>query len=164
MPRQPERILLFRSGRHLGTALVRLRAEHPGCEITVVSTPFAVTALDSHGLDAAHRILFEDGAFFSPLRFFLSDAGRKSRRGGFDYVCVLWNDPKGTGQSNVDRTALTVSPLGFTAITADGTLIPTRPWSAATRELASAAWSVVVGAGLVALLFLPSRLLRPFRA
>ncbi len=164
MPRQPERILLFRSGRHLGTALTRLQAVYPDCDITVVSTPFAVAALEGYGIDAAHRIVFEDGAFFSPWTFLRSDAGAEVRRRKFDRVCVLWNDQDGTGQSNVDRTALTVSPFGFTAITPDGTFADQWPGMALCRETVRAAVSIGIGAAIVTFLLVPARIARGIRS
>lgn len=164
MQRQPERVLLFRSGRHLGTALTRLQALYYGCEITVVTTPGAEAALDAAGVDAAHRIIFDRAPFFSPWAFFTSDAGRTARRGRFDRVCVLWHDQDGSGQSNVDRTALTVSPFGFTAITPDGTLHDQWPGVAIVREIVRAAASIAVGAAIVTLLFVPARIARAIRS
>jgi hypothetical protein len=161
---QPERILLFRSGRHLGAALTRLQAIHTGCEITVVTTPAAEGVLDAAGVDAGHRIIFDRGPFFSPWAFFTSTAGREVRRREFDRVCVLWHDQDGTGQSNVDRTALTVSPFGFTAITPDGALHDRWPGVAMVRELARAAVSMAVGAAIVTLLFVPARIARAIRS
>jgi hypothetical protein len=164
MPLPPERILLFRSGRHLKTALDVLRAESPGCDITVVATPVAANVLDQNGIDAAHRILYERTAFFQPWPFITSAAGARAWAGRFDRVCVLWNDPNGAGQVNVDHTALAVSPFGFTAITADGSLIEHRTGAIVRRELARAASSAGIAILLGLCLFLPARLLRPFRS
>lgn len=164
MPKPPERILLFRSGRHLGTALTRLQAGSPGCDITVVTTPAAEAVLDSFGVDASHRIIFDRAQFFSPWAFFTSQAGAEVRRRDFDRVCVLWHDQDGTGQSNVDRTALTVSPWGFTAITPDGTLHEHWPGVAVVREATRAACSIGIAAAIVALLLVPARIARAIRS
>ncbi|HWI16189.1 MAG TPA: hypothetical protein VNT81_00470 [Vicinamibacterales bacterium] len=164
MPTQPEHILLFRSGRHLGTALDRLREAYPDCDITVVTTPAAVPALEAHGIDASHRIVFDKAPFFSPWAFLTSDAGAEVRRRRFDRVCVLWHDQEGTGQSNVDRTALTVSPLRFTAITPDGTLAEQWPGAALVREAVRGVASVALGAAIVTLLFVPARIARAIRS
>jgi hypothetical protein len=155
----PERILLFRSGRHLQVALDALRADSPSCEVTVVATPAAAAVLDQVGIDAARRITYDRTPFFRPVPFITSAAGACALAGRFDRVCVLWNDPEGAGQANVDYTALTVAPFGFTAITADGTLIPRRSGANLRRELARAAASVAVAAVLGLCLFLPARVL-----
>ncbi len=164
MQRPPERILLFRSGRHIGTALSRLQESYPGCDITVVTTPAAVPALEQAGIDAEHRIVFDRAQFFSPWSFFTSEAGAEARRRDFDRVCVLWHDQSGSGQSNVDRTALTVWPFGFTAITPDGTLHEQWPGMAMAREVVRGAASIAIGAAIVTLLFVPARIARAIRA
>ena len=139
MPRQPERILLLRSGRHVQVAVDALRRQSPDCKVTVVSMPA--------------------GKFFRPLPFLFSADGAHAWSGRFDRVCVLWNDPNGAGQSNVDHTAMCVSPLGFTAITADGTLIPRRTTANVTRELGRATASIGVALVLGLFLFLPARII-----
>lgn len=164
MQRPPERILLFRSGRHIGTALTRLQAVYPGCDITVVTTPAAEAALDAFGIDRDHRIIFDRAQFFSPWTFFASPAGAEARRREFDRVCVLWHDHDGTGQSNADRTALTVWPFGFTAITPDGVFHDQWPGMTVAREAVRAAASIAIGAAIVALLFIPARLVRTIRS
>lgn len=157
MRTRPERILLFRSGRHLQVAINALRANSPSCEITVVATPAAEPVLDQLGIDAAHRIIYRRTPFFRPVSFFASSARAQAVAGRFDRVCVLWNDPDGAGQSNVDQTALTVSPLGFTAITADGTLIDRRTGANLAREAVRSVASIGVAALLGLFLFLPAR-------
>jgi len=164
MPSQPERILLFRSGRHLVTAMAALRSESPNCDITVVATPAAVPVLEQQGIDASHRILYDRTPFFHPWPFLISAAGARACAGRFDRVCVLWNNPDGAGQVNVDHTALVVSPFGFTAITADGTLIEHRTRAIVSREAKRAAASMGLAVALGLCLFLPARLLRPFRS
>ncbi len=164
MPSPPERILLFRSGRHLGAAIEALRLESPNCEITVVAAPAAVPVLEQQGIDASHRVLYDRTPFFRPWPFITSAAGARALAGRFDRVCVLWNDPDGEGQVNVDHTALSISPFGFTAITADGSLIEHRTAAIVRRELARAASSAGIAILLGLCLFLPARLLRPFRS
>ena len=164
MRTRPERILLFRSARHLGAAIDALRADSPGCAIVVVATPPAVALLDRIGIDAAHRIVYDRTPFFQPWPFLTSAAGVRAVAGRFDRVCVLWNDPDGSGQANVDLTALVVSPRGFTSITADGSITAHRAGPLVARELGRAVASFGVAAALNLLLFLPARLLRPFRS
>lgn len=164
MPKPPERILLFRSGRHIGTALTRLREVYPGCDVTIVTTPPAVRALELAGVDPAHLIVYDRAPVFSPTTFFFSAAGAEARRRDFDRICVLWHDQDGTGQSNVDRTALTVSPFGFTAITPDGTMTDQFPGVALVREVARAAASIAVGAAIVTFLLVPARIARAIRS
>lgn len=164
MSSPPERILLFRSGRHLVAAMDALRSESPNCDITVVATPAAVPVLEQQGIDAAHRILYDRTPFFHPWPFLTSAAGARACAGRFDRVCVLWNDPGGAGQVNVDHTALVVSPFGFTAITADGSLIEHRTGDIVSREAKRAVSSVGLAVALGLFLFLPARLLRPFRS
>jgi hypothetical protein len=163
MSSRPERILLFRSGRHLGTAIEALRIDSPNCDITIVATPAAVPVLEQQGIDASHRILYDRTKFFQPWPFITSAAGVRAITGRFDRVCVLWNDPDGAGQVNVDHTALAVSPFGFTSNTADGSLIEHRSGAIVSREAKRAASSIGVAAALGLLLFLPARLWRPFR-
>jgi hypothetical protein len=163
MSSPPERILLFRSGRHLQTAIDALRRHSPNCDITVVATPAAVPVLEQQGVDAAHRILYDRTPFFAAWPFITSSAGVRALAGRFDRVCVLWNDPEGAGAVNVDHTALAVSPFGFTSITADGSLIEHRTAGVVNREARRAASSIGVALALGLFLFLPARLLRPFR-
>lgn len=164
MPARPERILLFRSGRHLRVAMDALQAVSPGCDITVVATPAAQPVLEQAGLDERHRILYDRTPFFQPFSFITSGAGLRAITGRFDRVCVLWNDPEGVGQANVDQTALLVKPTGFTSITADGALLPHRTAQLLVREIIRAAVSVAVAALLLAGLFVPARLLRLIRS
>jgi len=163
MSSRPERVLLFRSGRHLRAAINALRADSPSCDITVVLTPAAERVLEQAGLDGLPRIVYCRTPFFQPWSFLTSSAGARVLAGRFDRVCVLWNDPDGSGQVNVDHTALAVSPFGFTAITADGSLIEHRTAAIARREARRAVASLWVAAWLGLGLFVPARLLRPFR-
>lgn len=158
MPARRERVLLFRSGRHLAVALDALRGVWPGCDITVVATPAAVPALDQAGIDTAHRILYDRTPFFQPWAFVSSSAGRRALTGRFDRVCVLWNAPDGAGQSNVDRTALAVSPRGFVAVTADGSVLVRRTAPLVIREARRAARSTGIAALLGIGVFAPAYL------
>ncbi len=164
MPARPERILLFRSARHLGLAMDALRAVSPGCDITVVATPAALPVLQLAGVDESHRIIYDRTPFFQPVSFITSGAGLRALTGRFDRVCVLWNDPDGSGQANVDQTALLVKPTGFTAITAAGTLLPHRTAPLLARESIRAVTSMAVAAVLLAGLFVPARVLRLIRS
>lgn len=159
MRRPPERILLFRSGRHLQTAIAALRAASPACEITVVARTEAAAALDQAGIDSAHRLIYDRTPFFHPWPFITSPAGRRALGGRFDRVCVLWNGPDGAGQANVDYTALAVSPFGYSAITPDGTLLVRRTSVTLRREAARAALSLAVAVFLGVTLFVPARLM-----
>lgn len=158
MRTRPERILLFRSGRHLQVAIDALRAGSPGCDITVVAAPSAAPALEAAGVDAAHRLFYDATPFFKPWPFLRSAAWRSAVAGGYDRVCVLWNDPEGAGQANVDDTALTVAPRGFTAITPDGRCLPRRTGANLRRVAVRAAVSLALCAGLAMALWLPARI------
>ena len=164
MPRPPERILLFRSGRHLARALRVLADVSPGCDVTVVTTPAGLPALDEAGVPPERRILYDRTPFFHPWPFLRSSAGARLLLQRFDRVCVLWTDPDGAEHANVDQTALAISPRGFTAITADGRFIERQTWSVVRRELSRACRSLGLAALLGIFVFLPARLLRPFRA
>lgn len=163
MPRPPEHILLFRSGRHLRSALAALAAAAPGCEVTVVTTPAGAPALDEAGIPPERRVIYDRTPFFHPRPFLCSRAGARLLLQRFDRVCVLWTDPDGAGHANVDQTALAISPRGFTAITADGRLIVRRTWPVIRHALQRASRSVTLGALLALFVFLPARVLRPFR-
>jgi hypothetical protein len=160
----PERILLIRSGRHLRVALDALAARSPGCRIAVVGTPGSEPAMEQAGVAAGDRFVYAGRARFTPLAFFFSGTAVSARRWRYDRVAILWNDPDGTGQGNVDRTALAMSPHGYLAIAPDGRVIERSPWPQLRREAARAAASVVTGAALGVLLYLPALALRPFAA
>lgn len=164
MPRRPERILLFRSGRHLQTALRALAAASPACDVTVVATPGGVPALDEAGIRPDRRIIYDRTPLFEPWAFLRSRAGVQASTQRFERVCVLWTDPDGTGHANVDQTALVISPRGFTAITADGRLIDRTTGAAMRREATRALRSLGLALVLGLVVFLPARVLRPFRA
>lgn len=156
----PERILLFRSGRHLDVALDALRSHAPGCEITVVATPPGMAAVEAAGIPADRRFAYSATPFFEPGAFIRSGLWWHALRLRFDRVCVLWSDPTGTGHGNVDRTALLVCPWRFSAITADGRVLEHRTAHLLRRELQRAATSVCVMAVLGTFVYLPAGALR----
>lgn len=163
MPSPPERILLFRSGRHLGIALEAVRRTWPGCDVTVIATPPAAGALDAAGIDAAHRLCYDATPFFKPWPFLTSATWRAAVAGRYARVVVLWNDPDGVGQTNVDYTALMVAPRGFTAVTPDGRLLPRRTVATLRRVIGRAALSMVVAGAMAVTLWGPARLARGAR-
>jgi hypothetical protein len=158
----PERILLVRSGRHLRVAMDALAACSPGCHIGVLGTPGAEVAMEQAGVAAADRFIYTRRARFSPLAFLLSPTALAVRRWHYDRVAILWNDPAGSGQGNVDRTALVMSPRGYLAIAPDGGIVERSSWPQLRRELVRAAASMAVGGALAALLYLPALVLKPF--
>lgn len=160
MRERRKRILLLRSGRHLETALEALRASAPDCAITVVTTPAGIAATEAAGIPSAQQWIFTRTAFFEPWPFIRSGLGRQAARQRFDQVCVLWNDPEGAGHGNVDRTALLVSPSGFTAITPDGRVVERRTSRVLVHEALRAVTSVCLMALLGLFVFLPARALR----
>lgn len=163
MPERRERILVFRSGRHLHTAIAALRSDSPACDITVVATPSGSAALDDAGIPDNRRVTYDRASSFQPWPFVFSSAAARVMAQRFDRVCVLWNDPEGTGMGNVDRTALLVAPGGFTAITADGRLVTHRSWPVVRREAARAVRSIALMLGLGFFVFLPARVVRSLR-
>jgi hypothetical protein len=160
MPR--ERILLVRSSRHLRVAVDALAAHSPGCHIGVLGTPGSEVAMEQAGVAAADRFIYTRRPRFSPIAFLLSPTAIAVRRWHYDRVAILWNDPTGSGQGNVDRTALVMSPRGYLAIAPDGRIVERSSWPQFRRELARAAASIVVGGTLAALLYVPALLLKPF--
>jgi hypothetical protein len=160
----PERILLLRSGRHLRVALDALAAISPGCHVGVVGTPGSEAAMEQAGIAAADRFVYTGRARFTPLAFFFSATAVSAGFWRYDRVAILWNDRAGSGQGNVDRTALAISPRGYLAIAPDGTVIDRSPWPQFRREVARTAASTVTGAALGLLLYLPALALRPLSA
>jgi hypothetical protein len=156
-------IILLRSGRHVRLAVESLRTRFPGARVVVVAQPASVAALDLAGVPAEDRIIY-GGGFFSPWRFYWSAAGTQVRRLAFDRVAVLWYDPDGVGQGNVNRTALALSPRGFLAVAPDGSIVERYPQRALVRQLTRAACSVVALAALGALLFVPAAVGRALTA
>jgi hypothetical protein len=153
--RAPERILLLRSGRHLRVAIAALASRFPGCQVAVVGTPGCEAALDQAGVPHGARFVYP-AARFRPLAFFFSSTALAARRWRFDRVAVLWNDPDGTGQGNVDRTAMSMAPRGHLAITPDGTIVERALLPQVRTEVMRAGASLAVGAALSAFLYAPA--------
>ncbi|HLG55919.1 MAG TPA: hypothetical protein VI485_11350 [Vicinamibacterales bacterium] len=157
MPR-PERILLLRSGRHLQTALAALRAREPECEVAVVGTPGSESAIEQAGVPPANVFVYGKRSRFTPAAFFFSSTAVAVRCWRFDRVAVLWNDPDGAGQGNVDRTAFLLAPRGFLAVTPDGSLVERRLSRQVRHEVRRAITSVAM-AVMLGVLYLPALLL-----
>jgi hypothetical protein len=152
-----ERVLLIRSARHLRVAMDALERRYPGCAIGVIGTPGSEHAAAQAGVGPADYFYYP-GSRIRPVALLASKAARSARSWGFTRVAILWQDPDGTGQGNVNRTALALSPFGFLAITPDGTIIERSTWRQARTECARAAASLVVGTALGALLYGPARI------
>jgi len=150
------RLLVLRSGRHLRVAIDALRAYAPGCEIAVVGTPGSEAAIAQAGVPAEHRFIYSARPRFLPLAFVCSDTARHAGRWQYDRVVVLWNDPAGNGQGNVNRTALVLSPRGFLAVAPDGSIVERALWPQLRAEALRAVASVATGAAISALLYLPA--------
>lgn len=151
----PERILLFRSGRHVQTAIAALRSRWPGCEIAVVGTAGSQLALAEAGVAERNTFIYTKRPRFSPLAFFFSTTAMAVRLWRFDRVAILWNDPDGAGQGNVDRTAFLLAPRGFIAITPDGGIVERSVTPQIRRETRRAVRSLGVALVLGAL-YLPA--------
>jgi hypothetical protein len=158
----PERILLLRSGRHLQTAIAALRSRWPSCEIAVVGTPGSEAAIAQAGVEPRNTFIYTRRARFSPGMFFFSTTAVAVRVWRFDQVAVLWNDPDGAGQGNVDRTAFLLAPRGFVAITPDGSVVERRVAPQIRREgrraLLSIGMALVLSALYLPALIIPGRL------
>jgi hypothetical protein len=160
---RPERVLLFRSGRHLQTALDAIERTWPRALVTVVATPAAAPALDAAGIPPERRIIYDRTAFFEPIAFLRSASCWRALRSRPDKVAVLWNSPEGEGHSNVDYTALLLAPVGFSAITPDGSVIQRRWLPVYRSEARRAAVSLAVDALVGVLLSLPAQAIGAFR-
>jgi hypothetical protein len=150
-----KRILLLRSGRHLRVAMDALGQRFPGCRIGVVGTPGSQAAMVQAGIAPEDAFVYP-ATRFQPLAFAFSRTALAARRWRYDQVAILWNDPDGAGQGNVDRTACAMGPRGYLAITPDGSLIERaampQVWTEVVRVLASAAVATALGM----LLYLPA--------
>lgn len=155
------RVLLLRSGRHLRVAMDALAARTPGCRVAVVGTPGSEAAVEQAGVAPADRFVYPTR--FQPLAFFLSLTALRARRWGYDRVAVLWNDPEGTGQGNVNRTALAMSPRGYLAIAPDGSIVERSLWPQLRTECLRVAVSIGVAVAMAVLLYLPGAILSLFR-
>jgi hypothetical protein len=162
MRRKSSRILLIRSGRHLHVAIEALRTHAPDCHIGVVGTAGSEGAIAQAGIAAEDSFIYTKRSRLQPASFFFSATALRARAWGYDRVAVLWNDPQGTGQGNVDRTALAMSPGGFLAIAPDGTIVERSTWRQLRTESRRAIASLGVGATLAVLLYLPAALLNLF--
>jgi len=151
---RPDRVLILRSGRHLQTALTALNSRWPGCAVAVVGTTGSQSAIAQAGIGVRDTFIYTRRTRFSPLAFFFSATAVAARVWRFDRVAVLWNDPDGAGQGNVDRTALLLAPRGFVAITPDGSLVERSLTRQIRGELKRAVSSAVV-AVLLAALYVP---------
>ena len=155
------RVLVFRSGRHLALAMEALRARWPDCEIAVIGTTGSGEAIAAAGIDSRNTFIYGRRPRFSPAAFFFSPTAVAARLWRFDRVAVLWNDPDGTGQGNVDRTAFLLAPRGFVAITPDGSLVERSLTPQIRREIRrtvrSIAMAVMLGALYIPALLIPSR-------
>jgi hypothetical protein len=162
MPRDgsPRRILLLRSGRHLRVAMDALSAYSPGCCIGVVGTPGCEPALAAAGVPVEDTFVYA-ASRFQPLAFWSSRTAAACRRWRYDEVAILWNDPEGTGQGNVDRTALALSPRGYVAIAPDGSIVARSSAPLLRREGMRIAASLTVGAALGLLLYVPALVAAP---
>ena len=156
-----ETILLLRSGRHVRLAIESLRERYPGARVVVVGQPASVPSLDLSGVSAEDRIIY-DGGVFRPWQFYRSAAGSAARRLACTRVAVLWYDPDGVGQGNVNRTALLLSPRGYLAVAPDGAIVERHPHQALWRQAARAVCSAAALVALGALLFVPAAVGRAF--
>ncbi len=161
MPRS-ERILLVRSGRHLRTALDVLAARYPGAHIGVIGTMGSEAALAQAGLAPADCFVYR-ASRIAPAAFFFSRTALAVRRWRYDRIAILWNDPDGQGQGNVDRTALAMSPGGYLAVTPDGTIVERSLIPQVRTECVRVAASLAVGAALGVLLDAPAMVMTMFR-
>ncbi len=155
-------IVLLRSGRHIHVAAHRLRDLWPGCRLMVVTQPGTEPILDELGILPEDRFIYDRNKFFSPVSLALSPAGRRLRSRTFDEVAVLWTDPEGKGHSNVNFTALLLSPGGFAAITPDGSVIHQQTWRTLKRETQRAVYSMAVFGFLQLFIYIPAAFLRLF--
>jgi hypothetical protein len=162
-PDAPRRILLLRSGRHLRVAIDALSAHAPGCRIGVVGTPGSEPALSAAGVPAGDTFVYT-APRFQPFAFWWSRTAAACRRWRYDEVAILWNDPEGSGQGNVDRTALALSPRGYMAIAPDGSIVSRSSGPLLRREALRVGASIAVGAALGVLLYLPALVAAPAAA
>ena len=162
MPRR-DRIVLIRSGRHLQVALDVLRREYPDCDVIVVATTGTDAARVQAGIDEHHWVIFDGFPKFDAWPMIRSGVAARLWARGFTRAAVLWQDPDGSDRANVDRAASVLSPLGFDAVTPDGTLIRRRTSTFVARELTSALASIATAAVLGFALYFPALVLRVAR-
>jgi hypothetical protein len=133
-----------------------LAARFPGCTVGVVGTPGSETPVAQAGVAPEDYFLYP-AARVQPIAFAMSATARACRRWRYDHVAILWHDPEGTGQGNVDRTALTLSPFTYMAITPDGTIVDRSSWRQAAFECVRIVASLAVGAAMGVFLFGPPK-------
>lgn len=143
-----KRILILRSGRHLRVAMEALDQRFPGCQIGVVGTSGSQAAMTQAGIAPEDGFIYP-ATRFQPLAFAFSRTAFAVRRWRSDHVAILWNDPEGAGQGNVDRTACAISRRGYLAVTPDGGLIERavlpQMWTEVVRVFASIGVAAVLG-------------------
>jgi len=161
MPHNRIRILLIRSGRHLGIALGVLAKAHPGCEVWVLATHGAEREVTRAGIPRDRYLIYKTRPRFCPSGMLRGGMARQIWAQRFDRVAVLWPDAAGSDQANVDRTALAISPRGFDAITPDGRIVARRTITLLAREMRRAPWSTFVCVGLG--LYRPAAIIRAIR-
>jgi hypothetical protein len=132
-----------------------LRARWPECEIGVVGTSGSEAAIQQAGVETLNTFIYTLRPRFSPMAFLMSSTAMAARLWRFDRVAVLWNDPDGTGQGNVDRTAFLLAPRGFVAVTPDGSLVDRSLTPQIRREVRRTVRSLAV-AVLLGALYLPA--------
>jgi hypothetical protein len=152
-----ERVLLLRTGRHLQVAITALHREFPGAHLGVIGTPGSEHLIEQAGVGSQDAFIYR-ASRFTPFRFLVSRTATAARRWQFTHVAVLWNDPDGSGQGNVDRTALVLSPTGFWAITPDGS-VQYRSTCPQVRHECRRAMASVATALLLGALYVPALLL-----
>jgi hypothetical protein len=162
MPRR-ERIVLLRSGRHLQVALDALREAFPACAVTVVATTGTREAVEATGVAPDDCLMYEGRPRFEPGGMLASGIAWALWRRGYDRIAVLWLDPDGNDRSNVDRSALLLAPLGFTAITPDGRIYERRSLALLAREIRRASISAAISAGLLLVAYGPAFAASAFR-
>jgi SAM-dependent methyltransferase len=126
-------VLLFRSGRHLGSAVTALRTAFPAARLVVIAQPGSERELQQAGVPERDWIAYTAGRF-ALVRFLVSSAFWQALALRPWRVALLWNDPHGWGLSNVTRTSM-LAGLGRRpiAVTPDGALHRFR-WSSSLRE------------------------------
>ena len=121
----------------------------------MVGTPGSEAAIAQAGVPSAHTFVYDAATTFQPAAFRFSRAARAAHRWGFDRVAVLWNDPSGSGQGNVDRTAFWLAPRGFVAVTPDGRMVDRSLWPHVRRQ-SPARRGVAGAAPVLGVLFVPA--------
>jgi hypothetical protein len=130
--------------------------------VAVVGTAGSEAAIEQAGIAARDTFIYTRRPRFSPTAFFFSATAAAARVWRFNRVAVLWNDPDGSGQGNVDRTAFLLAPRGFVAITPDGGIVERRiapQLRSEARRAVLSAWVAV----MLAALYVPALMLSRWR-